>query len=57
MIQVQFGIFILEPSDIPYSLNQFHGWDFFCHFIEKNGSTISSYYNYSIGHIFEVYVG
>ena len=28
-----------EPSDIPYSPNQFLGWDFFCHFLQQTGSS------------------
>ena len=26
-----------EPSDVPYSPNQFLGWDFFCRFLQHNG--------------------
>ena len=29
-----------EPSDIPYSPNQFLGWDFFCRFLQQDGSKI-----------------
>jgi hypothetical protein len=25
-----------EPSDVPYSANQFLGWDFFCHFLQQD---------------------
>ena len=25
-----------EPSDVPYSLNHFLGWDFFCRFLQVN---------------------
>ena len=28
-----------EPSDVPYSLNQFLGWDFFCRFLQQAGSS------------------
>ena len=28
-----------EPSDFPYSPNQFLGWDFFCCFLQQNSST------------------
>ena len=24
--------------DVPYSLNQFLGWDFFCRFLQQDGS-------------------
>ena len=34
-----------EPSDVPYSANQFHVQDFFCHFLQQDGS------KYSGGHI------
>ena len=27
-----------EPSDVPYSPNQFLGWDFFCRFLQQTGS-------------------
>ena len=27
-----------EPSDVPYSQNQFLGWDFFCRFLQQCGS-------------------
>ena len=27
------------PTDVPYSPNQFLGWDFFCRFIQQTGST------------------
>ena len=27
-----------EPSDVPYSPNQFLGWDFFCHFLQQDSS-------------------
>ena len=27
-----------EPSDDPYSPNQFLGWDFFCHFLQQDSS-------------------
>ena len=29
-----------EPSDVPYSPNQFLGWDFFCRFLQQDGSSI-----------------
>ena len=32
-----------EFSDIPYSLNQFLGWDFFCRFLQQEGSKILSF--------------
>ena len=28
-----------EPSDVPYSTNQFLGWDFFCRFLQQDGSS------------------
>ena len=28
----------LEPSDVPYSPNQFLGWDFFCRFLRQDSS-------------------
>ena len=28
-----------EPSDVPYSPNQFLGWDFFCCFLQQGGSS------------------
>ena len=28
-----------EPSDVPYSPNQFLGWDFFCCFLQQTGSS------------------
>ena len=30
----------LEPSDVPYSPNQFLGWDFFCRFLQQDGSKL-----------------
>ena len=27
-----------EPSNVPYSPNQFLGWDFFCSFLQQDGS-------------------
>ena len=27
-----------EPSDVPYSPNQFLGWDFFCRFLQQDSS-------------------
>ena len=27
-----------ESSDVPYSQNQFLGWDFFCSFLHQDGS-------------------
>ena len=27
-----------EPSDVPYSPNQFLDWDFFCYFLQQDGS-------------------
>ena len=32
----------LEPSDIPYSPNQFLGWDFFCRFLQQTGSSLET---------------
>ena len=32
-----------EPSDVHYSLNQFLGWDFFCRFLQKGGSTSDNF--------------
>ena len=29
-----------EPSNVPYSPNQFLGWDFFCRFLQQDGSSI-----------------
>ena len=29
-----------EPSDVPYSPNQFLGWDFFCRFLQQDGSSL-----------------
>ena len=29
-----------EPSDVPYSPNQFLGWDFLCCFLQQAGSNI-----------------
>ena len=31
-----------EPSDIPYSLNQFLGWDFFGCFLQQDSSNIAT---------------
>ena len=31
-----------ESSDVPYSRNQFFGWDFFCHFLQQDGSRPAS---------------
>ena len=31
-----------EPSDVPYSPNQFLGWDFFCHFLQQTSSSKST---------------
>ena len=28
----------LEPSDVPYSPNQFLGWELFCRFLQQDGS-------------------
>ena len=28
----------LENVEVPYSVNQFLGWDFFCRFLEETGS-------------------
>ena len=30
-----------EPSDVPYSPNQFLGWDFFCRFLQQDSSNIN----------------
>ena len=30
--------YLSEPSDFPYSPNQFLGWDFFCSFLQQDGS-------------------
>ena len=30
-----------EPSDVPYSPNQFLGWDLFCRFIQQDSSSTS----------------
>ena len=30
----------LEPSYVPYSLNQLFGWDFFCFFLQQNRSSL-----------------
>ena len=39
LMQDLFGIIQKsEPSDIPYSLNQFLGWDFFRRFLQQTGS-------------------
>ena len=29
-----------EPSDVPYSPNQFLGWDFFWRFLQQTGSSV-----------------
>ena len=29
---------LLKPSYVPYSPNQFLGWNFFCHFLQQDGS-------------------
>ena len=29
-----------EPSNVPYSPNQFLGWDFFCRFLQQDRSSI-----------------
>ena len=32
-----------EPSDVPYCLNQFLGWEFFCHFfLQENSSSVTA---------------
>ena len=31
-----------EPSDVPYSPNQFLDWDFFCQFLQQDGSSSRS---------------
>ena len=31
-----------EPSDVPYSKNQFLGWDFFCRFLQQESSSLVS---------------
>ena len=28
-----------EPLEVPFSQNQFLGWDFFCHFLQQTGSS------------------
>ena len=28
-----------EPSNVPYSPNQFLGWDFFCRFLQQGSSS------------------
>ena len=37
LIWHQFGI-IPRNSDVPYSPNHFLGWNFFCHFLQQDGS-------------------
>ena len=32
-----------EPSDVPYLPNQFLGWDFFCRFLQQDGSRGAPY--------------
>ena len=32
-----------EPSGVPYSPNQFLGWDFFCHFLQQDGSSFRNW--------------
>ena len=34
--------YLSEPSDDPYSPNQFLGWDFFRRFLQQTGSNIST---------------
>ena len=34
-----------EPLEVPYSPNQFLGWDFFCRFLQKTGSSYQSKQN------------
>ena len=34
----------LEPSYVPYSPNQFLGWDFFCRFLQQYGSSPKDYH-------------
>ena len=29
-----------EPLEVPYSPNQFLGWDFFCSFLKQTGSNV-----------------
>ena len=29
--------YLSEPSDVPYSPNQFLGWNFFCCFLQQTG--------------------
>ena len=36
-----------EPSDDPYSLNQFLGWEFFGRFLQQAGSRISNNFSSS----------
>ena len=41
-----------EPSDIPYSPNQFLALDFFCHFLQQDGSSpvaAKIHYSFSLG--------
>ena len=32
--------YLSEPSDVPYSPNQFLGWDFFCCFLQQTSSSL-----------------
>ena len=34
-----------EPSDLPYSPNHFLGWDFFCRFLQQDGSSYKTCFN------------
>ena len=36
-----------EPSGVPYSPNQFLGLDFFCHFLQQDGSNVFRSYDES----------
>ena len=43
LILDQFGIIQNLQTSVPYSLNQFLGWDVFCRFLQQDGS--STYYS------------
>ena len=47
LIQDQFGI-IRKPSAVPYSPNQFLGWDFFCRFLQKDGTNVVNKKGYAV---------
>ena len=40
LIKDQFGIIQNPNLDIPYSPNQFLVLDYFCHFLQQDGSTM-----------------